>query len=66
MGVKFASKEDLRQFKNEALFGIIDDFLSWGGDAQADFAEQSLNEVTRRVEERKGKVKSNDKILAVI
>ena len=66
MGTKTASKEDLRLFNDEALLGIIHDFLSWGGYAQAGFSQQALDEVARRVEERKGKVRPNEKILAVV
>jgi hypothetical protein len=67
MSGKSVSTEDLRlgDFKNDALFGIIDDFLCFGGFQQKERAQKALDEVTRRVEERKVKVAPNDKILAV-
>lgn len=68
MSSKSGSTEDLRlgDFKNDALFGVIDDFLSFGGSQQKERAQKALDEVTRRVEERKRKVAPNDKILAVV
>lgn len=66
MSVRSATNEELRQMHLEVLLGILNDFLSWGCDAQSDLASRALAEVTSRVEERKKRVKPNDKILAVI
>jgi len=66
MAGKAVVSQELQRMHQDALLGIVNDFLSWGGAPHAEKAKLAFIEVARRIKLREQAVRRNDKILAVV